>query len=178
MFSPPPRWFLQWYMSMYLHSWLLFKKNPHTCVRCNSFSAHVNSISCREEMVCFVVLLLKSAEIYMKAFWHGTNASRGTRGSDGTNGNEVHIRCWKNISIWAKVTQVSDVAHGPLVAVTLIFPSSEFDFSFQWIWFFLSVSLIFPFSEVYYLAKASFLQDMLLGMFVCCFLVFFLSCKS
>jgi hypothetical protein len=33
--------------------------------------------------------------------------------------NEMHIWYWKNISILAKVTQVSDVAHGPLV-----FPSS------------------------------------------------------
>jgi hypothetical protein len=35
--------------------------------------------------------------------------------SDGANGNEMHILYWKYISIWAKVSQVSDVAHGPLV---------------------------------------------------------------
>jgi hypothetical protein len=33
--------------------------------------------------------------------------------SDGANGNEMNIG--KNISILAKVTQVRDVAHGPLV---------------------------------------------------------------
>jgi hypothetical protein len=32
-----------------------------------------------------------------------------SRGSDGANGNEMHI------SIWAKVSQVSDVARRPLV---------------------------------------------------------------
>jgi hypothetical protein len=36
------------------------------------------------------------------------------------NGNEIHI----NISIWARVTQVSDVAHGPLVKI--IFATIEF----------------------------------------------------
>jgi hypothetical protein len=34
---------------------------------------------------------------------------------DGANGNKMHIWYWKNISIFAKVSQVSDVAHGPLV---------------------------------------------------------------
>jgi hypothetical protein len=34
------------------------------------------------------------------------------------NGNEMHIQYWKkNISILAKATQVSDVAHGPLVFI-------------------------------------------------------------
>jgi hypothetical protein len=37
-------------------------------------------------------------------------------GSDGANGNEMHIWYWKNISIWAKISQVSDVAHGPLIS--------------------------------------------------------------
>jgi hypothetical protein len=32
----------------------------------------------------------------------------------------MHISYWKNISIWAKVSQVSDVAHG-----TLVFSSPE-----------------------------------------------------
>jgi hypothetical protein len=35
---------------------------------CNSFSAHIYNISSRVGMVCFAVLLLKSTEIYMKAF--------------------------------------------------------------------------------------------------------------
>ena len=39
---------------------------------CNSFSAHINNISSHVGMVCFVVLSLKSAKIYMKAFWHST----------------------------------------------------------------------------------------------------------
>jgi hypothetical protein len=33
---------------------------------------------------------------------------------DEAKGNEMHIY-WKNLYIWAKVTQVSDVARGPLV---------------------------------------------------------------
>jgi hypothetical protein len=49
----------------YVSPFLTFVKKFHMC--CNSFSAHVNNISC-VGMVCFAVLLLKLAEIYMKAF--------------------------------------------------------------------------------------------------------------
>jgi hypothetical protein len=42
-------------------------------------------------------------------------------GSDGANGNEMHIyNIGKNISILAKVTQVSNVAHGPLVKIWVL----------------------------------------------------------
>jgi hypothetical protein len=41
----------------------------------NSFSALVNNISCCKGIVCFVVLVLKSAEIYIKVFWHRSKAS-------------------------------------------------------------------------------------------------------
>jgi hypothetical protein len=47
--------------------------------------------------------------------WRQVGQNDGPWGSDGANGNEMHIWYWKNISIWAKVSQVSDVAHGPLV---------------------------------------------------------------
>ena len=46
----------------------------------------------------------------------------GPRASNGANGNEVHY----HISMWAKVTQVSDVAHGPLV----LFMLSDIDLIF------------------------------------------------
>jgi hypothetical protein len=38
----------------------------------------------------------------------------------GANGNEMHIQYWKNISTWAKVTQVSDVAHGTFVQIEIL----------------------------------------------------------
>jgi hypothetical protein len=47
----------------------------------------------------------EKAEFYIKAFWYRTKASW----SNGANGNAYHI------SICVKITQVSDVAHGPLV---------------------------------------------------------------
>jgi hypothetical protein len=37
----------------------------------------------------------------------------------GANGNEMHIYYWKNIFIRAKVIQLSDVAHGPLVHIPI-----------------------------------------------------------
>jgi hypothetical protein len=51
--------------------------------------------------------------------------NHGPRGLDGANGNEMHIWYWKNISIWAKVSQVSDVAHEPLVWYCYISESIE-----------------------------------------------------
>jgi hypothetical protein len=33
----------------------------------------------------------------------------------------MHILYWINISIWVKVSQVSDVAHGPLVLIVTYF---------------------------------------------------------
>jgi hypothetical protein len=50
----------------------------------------------------------------MKDFWHGTKQVdyfMGSRGSSEGNGNSYYI------SIWTKVIQVNDVAHGPLVVV-------------------------------------------------------------
>jgi hypothetical protein len=40
--------------------------------------------------------------------------------SDWANGNEMPILYWKNISIWAKVSQVSDVVDWPLVRIICI----------------------------------------------------------
>jgi hypothetical protein len=57
---------------IYTSSFLTFVKN-FMC--CNSFSAQVINISWREGMVYFAELLLKSEEIYTKAFWHSTKAS-------------------------------------------------------------------------------------------------------
>jgi hypothetical protein len=85
---------------------------------CNSFSAHISNISSRIGIVCFAVLLLKSTEIYMKAFWHSTWASLFKswlpRIRWGKRKWNVYLNS-KNIFIGASVTQESDVAHGPLV---------------------------------------------------------------
>jgi hypothetical protein len=83
----------------------------------NSFSAHGSNISCHEGMVCFAVLSLKSDEIYMKAFKCKGKFVKimAPEGRVGQKGIKCLSNIWKNISTWAKVTQVSDVAHEPLV---------------------------------------------------------------
>jgi hypothetical protein len=62
--------------------------------------------------------LLKSAKIYMKAFWHSASASLLKswllRVRWGKRKWNVYWNL-KSIFIWTSVTQVSDVAHGPLV---------------------------------------------------------------
>jgi hypothetical protein len=45
----------------------------------------------------------------------------GPKGSDGANGYQMHIGYWKNISVRAKVSQVSELAHGPLVYLLFVF---------------------------------------------------------
>jgi hypothetical protein len=67
-------------------------------------------------VVSFKNLILKKYEARkVKAFWHGTKASWLYHGPPRVK--------WKwnayYISTWTKVTQVSDVAHGPLVLLNV-----------------------------------------------------------
>jgi hypothetical protein len=57
----------------------------------------------------------KKAKFHMKAFWHRTKASwlKSWHPSVEWGKWKWNAYC---ISIWAKVTQESDVAHGPLVS--------------------------------------------------------------
>jgi hypothetical protein len=58
----------------------------------------------------------------------------------------MHIQYWQNISIWVKVSQVSDVAHGPLVFVIFRFHFNFYaTFRLPFIFY-----AIFPYPFIFY----------------------------
>jgi hypothetical protein len=72
----------------------------------------------------------RKADFYMKTFLHRTKASWLKSWLPlvgwGKWKRNAYLILEKNIFIWAKVSQVSDVAHGPLVCLIVLSRSSLF----------------------------------------------------
>jgi hypothetical protein len=91
--------------------------------------------------IFFFRAMKQEAEFYMKALWLRTKASLLKSWPPRVWwGKWIIIKCIFD-SIWAKVSQVSDVAHGPLVFVFFVFCFLLWMKIFNWnlisIWLFL-----------------------------------------